>query len=207
MKKFSGKTKYLILTILILLFITGLSYIYQCYFRTDEQKNISKFKKLYVNLQKVTYNIFFDEYYPRGWAKTNEMLYSAYKKRLKLLKDCGKSNTCFPDKKYKNSNIFFEEKKSDKENLYSVILSDGSALMFGSTDNGACSQEVKDTFPFCGLIFVDINREMPPDEYGKDYFVLIINDNGIYPADCNYDTCKSNITDKIVHPKYFVRVK
>lgn len=103
---------------------------------------------------------------------------NAFKKNIKIAKDCGTSSTeCFPDETL----TFYSGDNSSTMNLnsevaYRFISVDGTAyeisLVQGCTAGDASNTTV------CGFITFDVNGRKPPNTFGRDTFRFSIAKKG-----------------------------
>ena len=161
---------------------------------TNKQELVSKLKKVYSEMSQVTNRIIAEEGNPKadigGWATSSEAVYNQYKKYLNKAKDCGTGTECFEKMTsgntfYKNlngTNYFFSIFTSNQ--FYKMILADGTQVFFDVTYNN-CTKSNFDTNNICSLIWVDINGEKKPNQWGRDIFIFIIQENGLVPAGCD----------------------
>lgn len=93
---------------------------------------------------------------------------------LKILKDCGTTdNSCH----YNGTYSFLNGSGSgftSNTRRYSVVLQDGSLIMFSKTDKNAGGK-------YTPHIFYDVNGKNPPNTLGKDLFFFEIVDDTIKP--------------------------
>ncbi|MCM1339004.1 MAG: hypothetical protein NC191_04980, partial [Muribaculaceae bacterium] len=109
--------------------------------------------------------------------QSSQKLYSILKPYLKLSEDCGQKG-CFSSKQYKalNGKTIYAWQPATHTQYAKARLLEGTSLAFWSL--GSCSANTGS----CGVIFVDINGDSPPNQAGLDFFRFNIRINGILPA-------------------------
>ena len=172
---------------------------------TNKQELVSKLKKTYSTMAQATNRIITDEGNPRGdiggWAASPEAVYNMYKKYLNKAKDCGSGSGCFESMVsnngyYKNLNggNYYNSRFASNQ-FYRLILSDGAQLLIADTASD-CSQSYHDSTNGCSSLWIDINGEKKPNQWGRDIFIFILKEDGLYPAGCegNSSDCNKNST-------------
>ena len=146
---------------------------------TQKQEYVSALKKAYSTLSQAMQEIIAEEGSPKGdggWVKDAESVYNLFKQHLNVLKDCGSSAGCFnqlgstANKGYKHLDKSTREYTSHNFNIDAagrkLILADGVQIFF--TSGG-------------GSMYIDINGEKAPNQFGRDVFYFIIDENGLKP--------------------------
>lgn len=104
---------------------------------------------------------------------------------LKIVKDCGTGPGCFPDLIYKHY-----DNKTDWGNMNQATdfakfqLADGSLWSAYSYDP-ACNSGGGSTpalSSICGYFYIDINGAKPPNQVGKDFFLIYLTKYGMIPV-------------------------
>lgn len=131
----------------------------------QEKVTVTKVKKMYSTLTNA-YELYkmendsagFIEYSPEGAVES----YNIFAPYLKVSKDCGTTNEggCIIDEKYKNMDGAERMVYTKNNKYYSVILNDGSTLIFRGGGDGVADIE----------IFYDINGKDAPNQWGVDIF-------------------------------------
>lgn len=167
----------------------------------QDQQYKTAWKKTFSDLSQATNRILLDNGGTlKGVFQNNNDLGNKYLAYLSYVKQCngGASfNICWHD----NTNT-----RTLDENTYnsydfwgpSAILNNGSLLDF-YLDNTYCTNNTPGWNPppsMCGIIWVDINGFKGPNTFGKDIFVIWIQENGIKPlgvqGDGFVDTCNTS---------------
>lgn len=128
---------------------------------------------------------------PENWGLTDSypspvgagIMLSKLSPYLNITENCGTENGCFIDKKYLGLN------NTDGMNFYSnnsfakVSLADGSNIGMIVTDANCSVQRGSSAGlnEICGDIWVDINGQKAPNQYGVDMFLFWISRTGITP--------------------------
>ena len=162
---------------------------------TKKQEYVSSLKKAYSTLATVTNKIMNDEGMPRGdiggWATSSQAVFNQYKKYLSYVKECDVGeNGCYGQGAYAMLNSSGMDSTWGLTQFPKLILSDGTLLIFVHRQND-CS-ESNGNFGYsggCSTIGVDVNGEKPPNIWGRDAFIFVLKENGLYPAGCDYGTC------------------
>ncbi len=109
---------------------------------------------------------------------------------LKITKKCGTKVGCFASNAYKtltgnemNSSSVWSPSYDSWQKLR---LADGTSLLFRNFDINCKYNGVR-----CGMVFVDINGDKPPNQWGRDLFSFWYTDNGIVPTGIKSDTACS----------------
>lgn len=129
----------------------------------QEKVTVTKVKKMYSTLTNA-YELYKIENGPAGFIEYSsegaEEAYNIFAPYLKVSKDCGTTNngTCI-SQKYKYLSRTGTLNYGANETYYSIVLNDGSTLIFRGGD-GAIDIE----------IFYDINGVAEPNQWGFDLF-------------------------------------
>ena len=171
---------------------------------TNNQELVSKLKKTYSTMAQATNRIIAEEGNPRGdiggWATSPEAVYNMYKKHLSLSKDCGQGSDCFEKMtsgsnfyKKLNGNSYYSASFTSNNNFYKVITSDGAQILF-AYNYPACANTSFNSYNVCSEIWLDINGEKNPNQWGKDLFIFVLKEDGLHPAGCdgNSSDCNKN---------------
>ena len=165
---------------------------------TQKQEYVSALKKAYSTLSQASQMIISEEGSPKGddsWMTDVDALYNMYKKYLNNAKDCGADSGCAPEMHYK----FLDGVTVDTEPQHSggmyrkLVLSDGALIMFSSfAVNKTCPYSSghwsSGSNDWCAGIFADINGIKKPNIWGRDMFLFVLKENGLYPAGCDTST-------------------
>ena len=103
---------------------------------------------------------------------------------LKVEKNCGSTNDCFPNANYKKFRHDQSFNTRYTQRYAKALLSDGTAFAV-ETYSKDCSYVMgtsKDLKEVCAIIHVDINGHEKPNIIGKDYFFFYLTKNAIIPA-------------------------
>ena len=144
-----------------------------------ERELVSGLKKTYSTLSQATSKIIAESGSPSYWASSSQEVYNQYIKHLSYSKACGNSAGCW----YNNWN--------NQGNLYKMILSDGTLLMFHFLSS-ACTSNISGSTNVCASIWVDVNGNKPPNKIGYDLFDFVVNSKGLYPRGCDSNACPSD---------------
>ena len=158
---------------------------------TNKQELVSKLKKVYSEMSQATNRIIAEEGNPKadigGWATSSEAVYNMYKKYLSISKDCGTGTECF--EKMTSENSFYKRLNGNSYfnnrfiMYYKVILSDGAQILF-SDNYPDCAHNAFNSDNICNEIWLDINGEKKPNQWGRDMFIFVLKENGLFPAGC-----------------------
>ena len=64
-----------------------------------------------------------------------------------------------------------------------LLLADGSQIVFVHRSNN-CSAHSFGSDDVCLTIGIDLNGSKGPNEWGRDAFVFVLKENGLYPSGC-----------------------
>ena len=170
---------------------------------TNKQEYVSRLKKAYSTLSQATNRIIAEQGNPRadigGWATSPEAVYKLYRKYLRVSKDCGSGTECFEKMitgngfyKFLNGTNYSNSHFSSNQ-YYKIILADGTQVLFAEIyDN--CATSVFASNNVCQHIWLDINGEKKPNQWGRDMFIFVLKENGLFPAGCdeNSPNCNTN---------------
>lgn len=138
---------------------------------SKEAETLTKFKKVYTSLSQAYLSSAQENGTIKTWA-TSQDVYNNFKPYLKIIEDCPLTKGCFPDTNYKtfkgntvgNGAYNFY----DHTDYYKVRLADGSCLLFGG-----------DLFT---AIYVDLNGNKEPNQWGHDMFTFELIDKSGAPV-------------------------
>ena len=163
--------------------------------KTQNQEYVSKLKKAYSTLSQATNQIIAEEGLPKYWATSDDRIYNLYKKHLNTAKECS-GNGCWSQDTLLcmngstcNSDINIGESNIIKNKL---VLADGVQLIFTKISGGynfSCDHNVYGSNNVCYGILVDTNGAKKPNQRSRDTFMLVLKENGLYPAGCDTGTC------------------
>ena len=170
---------------------------------TNNQELVSKLKKTYSTMAQATNRIIAEEGNPRddigGWATSRENIYNLYKKHLNKAKDCGSGTGCFEQmtadngfyKRLNGTNYY--SASFNYSQRYRLILADGAQVLFADLYSG-CSGSGFSSNDMCANMWIDINGEKKPNQWGKDLFIFVLKEDGLHPAGCdgNSSDCNKN---------------
>ncbi|MBR6163116.1 type II secretion system protein, partial [bacterium] len=172
--------------------------------KTNNQEYVSKLKKAYSTLAQATNLIIAEEGTPKasvgGWASSSENMYAMYKKYLKTARECGSGTECL-----NQDTILYLNKQPAVEyyngsELSKLVLADGVQVIFWTsaptnTEYANCTASGWGVSNRCAWIYVDVNGAKKPNTLGRDFFMIALRENGIYPAGCEEDSsCQPNGT-------------
>ena len=164
-KGLSAKTGFTLAEVLITLVIIGVIAaltVPSLIQRTNKQEYVTALKKAYSTLAQASQMIIEEEGMPsdeNNWGDTPKKLHDIFVPHLNILKDCGEGFGCVPNiESYKHLNgaKSGELTGSQSPNYYSVVLADGTFVMFHHYYQ----------------IVVDINGSKKPNQNGRDVFYL-----------------------------------
>jgi len=149
--------------------------------KANEKETIVSLKKAYSILTSAYTQAVQDNGSPDSWGEDPLVVLKPY---LKINKDCSdKSAGCFsPGVTYKFLNGG-DEVEYDTVGQSSLLLADGSSIMY-QNDSSDCTGSVGDTKAlqaYCGQIYVDINGNKRPNQWGLDAFIFHFTKFGIVP--------------------------
>ena len=135
---------------------------------TQKQEYVSALKKAYSTLSQAAQQIITEEGSPKcddgGWACSLDGLYDIFKKHLNVMKD-----------------------DSNKRKLY---LADGAVILLCNVF-GDCGYsghiDIDGSKDICAYIYADVNGDKKPNKVGRDNFLFVLKQNGLYPAGCDKD--------------------
>ena len=147
----------------------------------NEKETIVSLKKSYSILTSAYTQAVQDNGTPDLWGADPLVVLKPY---LKISKDCTTTlGGCFsPGVTYKFLNGG-NEIENDSTGQTAVQLADGSSLMY-QNDSSDCTGSVGDTQAlqaYCGQIYVDINGNKRPNQWGIDAFIFHFTKFGIVP--------------------------
>lgn len=159
----------------------------------QEKQTVVKLKKVYSTLSQA-YLMARNEYgSPTEWgigglnnADGAKNIYDRLSPYLKISKDCGQNQGCFPDVYYKTlSNVSWMNSDKDSSNLklHRFMLQDGTSMYIQTRDEN-CAENFGNTDALshiCAFIAVDINGLSKPNVTGKDLFWFMLSSENIIP--------------------------
>lgn len=166
---------------------------------TKKHEYVSGLKKAYSTLKSVTNQIMVEEGAPRGdaggWAKSSENIGLLYKSKLNISKECLNTVGCFEQLSNSSPNYYVSlggnQQATGNLNAYTsinkVVLADGTQIAFLSPDE-SCNGSGSFGVNYCAAIYIDINGQGKPNRLGRDFFVFLIKEDGLYPAGCDSNT-------------------
>ena len=166
---------------------------------TQKQEYVSALKKAYSTLSQATQAIMAEEGSPKGedgWASSTETVFQMLKKYLSNIKECGQDSGCFDQNnkegKYKFLNGGINSANWDTaSNARKFIMADGMQVMIWSSSS-SCESDFYGSKKVCTSIFVDLNGEKKPNTEGRDVFLFVLKENGLFPAGCDVEnSCNS----------------
>lgn len=158
----------------------------------NEEVTIVSLKKTYSILSSAYELAVQDNGTPNSWTADPMAILKPY---LKTIKDCSdRSSDCFaPGVTYKlvsGINDPYKDGRYDISGQASLKLADGVNLMY-ELDNAACANDAG-TLPSlkveCGQIYVDVNGDKGPNQWGKDAFLIYLTNLGIVPFGTDAET-------------------
>ena len=178
---------------------------------TKKQEYVSKLKKAYSTLAQVTNTIIFEDGTPRasygGWATGPINVFTMYKKHLSSAKECNVGAN-IPDclSQIQNGKQFkclngVDCWRPANPNLRSLILADGTQVLFEISVDNNCTLVKGNTSNVCYMMIVDVNGAKAPNQIGRDVFMFNIKEDGLHPAGCERTgvTCSDfNCTCKVL---------
>ena len=133
--------------------------------------NVSRLKKIAGELTTATTLLQLEAGPVDGWDWTSEAdIVDLYKKKFKVMKECGMSDGCFPEdtKSLSGSDL------NESSGYYKIILADGTSLGIKAC-NGGCTPGnygLDSSNELLGLFLVDVNGFRGPNKGGLDTFVF-----------------------------------
>lgn len=157
---------------------------------------VSKLMKVYSTLSQATESIITEQGSPKVWNINVNALYSAYKSKLRISKDCGSGTGCWHAGKSKglngNASAFDWNAASS---VRKVIMSDGTSLVFEFKSN-ACADTADGRTNGCSLFVVDLNGRKAPNQIGRDVYWFVLKENGLAPNGCDQEGyCNASSSD------------
>ena len=161
--------------------------------RTGNEELVSRLQKAYSTLSRATEAVMTEQGSPRIWAASGQNIYESYKAHLRVSKDCGSSGGCFPQlnggKRYKNlngtQNASSGWNNTVKADRNTMILSDGTQIIFWENPNPECNGDSYGSRNVCAGISIDTNGAKGPNTAGRDVFILNLKADGLYPGGCD----------------------
>ena len=158
---------------------------------TRKQEYVSALQKAYSTLSQVTNQIIAENGSPKdsddgekGWAQSSESVYNMYKKYLNSAKECAADTKCMLADRSMNYGGW----SADRIDTRKLVLADGIYVVIDSSVSNKCARSSNGyANDFCTWIGVDLNGAKKPNKWGRDFFVFILKENGLYPAGCDFD--------------------
>jgi len=160
--------------------------------KTQKQEYVSKLKKSYSAFAQATNKIIADEGTPPNWVTSPENVYNMYKKYLVVAKDCNTESGCIS-----SSGVYQQlqggSNDYDTNKYRKLVLSDGTIVIFEheSWVSSNCNINQAGSKNICSYFNVDINGAKKPNTVGRDLFLFVIKEDGLYPAGCDTGNCPS----------------
>ena len=157
---------------------------------TNKQEYASRLKKAYSTLSQATNRIITEQGNPKasigGWATSHQAVYDMYIKYLSKAKECGvtKNKGCFSGTYKRMDNTLANYETA---NRYAFVLADGTEVLVREEHSSDCSHIGSGSMDTCQYLCVDINGAKGPNAIGKDTFMFVLKNNGLFPAGCDYD--------------------
>ena len=163
---------------------------------TNKQEYVSKLKKAYSTLSQATNKIIAEQGNPRadigGWASSVDAVFDNYKKYLSNSKECGAGIECVNDKWY-HLNETPNDGWHKSPNSRRLVLADGMQILFEPVSDSCSISDGNTENNICFRIYVDINGNKNPNKIGRDIFMFLGKETGLYPNGCNDDSdCSTN---------------
>ena len=151
--------------------------------RHNEQVTVKKVQKFYSTMSQAFQKAIneygdVDTWGIEGSKQTDALIIYNYliKDNFKIIKDCGFNNNggCIYDGNYKylNGNNSMRYANDSYYNYYKVMLNDGSSIWFRADK---AENELVD-------LFIDVNGNAAPNQWGKDLFLLYVVDGKLIPS-------------------------
>lgn len=121
-----------------------------------------------------------------GMASDGANAMNSFATKLNVIKNCGSGMGCWYDteQKFLNGSQNTANLDTSLNNKHGkVILADGS-IIYMSDYSGTCTTDRGDQVldgKICGIFYVDINGNKPPNTRGRDFFGFWITTTGVYP--------------------------
>lgn len=135
--------------------------------QTNEKEFLTGFQKTYSELSQAYVTASQENGTADNWS-TAEDAYNYVKPYLNIQKDCGYSTPCTTKAVYKDLSGDTNAGHGGGKQTYHLILSNGALIYF--------------RLDVSQMIYVDINGEKPPNQWGYDYFCLqfTVKNNGVF---------------------------
>ena len=167
-----------------------------------KQVYVSGLKKVYAELSQATNRIISEEGNPKasigGWALSSEHIYQMYKKYLIKAKECSNETRCLlADKsmvyeKLHGGNFW----TADRTDTRKLILADGTYMVIDSDVSSTCGRNLNPVAnDYCTWIGVDINGAKGPNTLGRDFFIFVLRENGVFPLGCDIGDYCDGVND------------
>ncbi len=102
-------------------------------------------------------------------------------------KECSSDTGCFFQEKYKYLDNYYSGNWDTNTAHKKLILQDGVQVNFTSFTKNCNLDNSNNTGStnVCGYIHVDVNGVKKPNVIGKDSFVFVLKNEGLYPSGCD----------------------
>jgi len=163
--------------------------------KKNDHEIVSRLKKTYSALAQVTAKIIAEEGSPKNWSYADQNIYNLYKKHLNNAKECLGAGCYEQNVMYCLNGSVCNTFDNDYYPDYKLILADGTQLIFSrisSSNHNDCSLNVYGSTGVCYGIIADVNGMKRPNTRGRDVFIFVLQENGLYPAGCDSGSCPNN---------------
>lgn len=156
--------------------------------RQQEKATVAKLKKAYSFLSQVHMQVVQENGTPDLWdlrafndgaGATN--ISNLYAKYLKISKNCGIKAGCAYDGYYRDAKGINGYNYNTNGTVSKIRLTDGSTLIFHVLDP-ECRTNLYGPFEACAGLYIDVNGNTKPNQFGVDLFRFYIAKNRIVPA-------------------------
>lgn len=162
----------------------------------NEQVTVVSLKKVYSVLTSAYELAEQENGTPETWTQNPMVVLKPY---LKTIKDCSDNSPgCFAPgvvfKLLSGVNDPYKDGTYDISGQPSLTLADGTNLMYEVENPSGCVSQVGNTPALqseCGQIYVDVNGNKGPNQWGKDAFILYLTRFGIVPFGTSEETFHS----------------
>ncbi|MCD8024481.1 MAG: type II secretion system GspH family protein, partial [Candidatus Gastranaerophilales bacterium] len=160
-----------------------------------EQEVVSKVKKFYSTFSSAIQLAIYENGTIDTWdlaiaatSSSAEKFADYIRPYLKIMTDCGTDtdNKCMDDTMYKKLNGEDRAAYGISQNLYRMILADGSTIFFRTISNG-CTGTTSGIENACVVLYFDINGMQPPNQFARDLFTGYIDFKGELHSEKNDD--------------------
>jgi prepilin-type N-terminal cleavage/methylation domain-containing protein len=112
--------------------------------------------------------------------------------KINIVKNCGTNTGCWYSSRLKtlgNSTVYDDLELAWSGLCSKATLADGTSIMIQMINSNCSSTPSAGTVvdspiyqSVCGMMYMDVNGALGPNQLGRDYFVFRITKTGIYPA-------------------------